>query len=506
MVAIFFAISGYVLCRHILKAIKERRIEAAYKSLASAVLRRAFRLYIPPLITMFIVAVLAQLGGFRSEKDIFTGPDSKWINGTVTYGYARRPCTNVTKALDTTMDMAQYLDLRSSAYLLNVTGKYVSEWDPVYHFCLNDSSRLFGPPSSYGLLNSTEQEWWRVAMGLEADVPEVKLSQTDEKLKDELETMEDVEGPETKAEMTERLKPFVPLYDHWVWVQLGGNWEEHPIIHNKTIWAIGNYSLVMAEWANPLYFGHYHTRYDTHTFTIPMEFRGSMVNYIFLVGTAALQARWRLGFGAFLSAFALLIGRWDISIFVGGMLHSELDLRYARMPGHARAPSIGRLTSLWKTFYKTRFFRWCCTFLALYFLSYPDAAAEFTPGFMFLSRWKPKYYHQSNGWMYYEALGALILLPCILRSSFLRGLLDMRIPQWLGKVSFSFYLIHGPVLHSLGFWIMPRLFERFGWMPGLLVGYVVLLSVALYLASWFHEKVDVWSMTIGRRIEKYVVE
>ena len=510
MVAIFFAISGYVLCRHILKAIKERRVEAAYKSLASAVFRRAFRLYIPPLITMLTVAILAQIGAFRSEDDIFKGPDSRFINGTVTFGYARRPCTNWTKALDTTNDMARYLNLSTPAYLLNVTGKTVSEWDPVYQFCLNDTSKLFGPSSVYNLANSSEQQWWRIALGMEKAPPEVKLPPIVEQAPENEgeKEPEKAAGPETEDGLAPVVNPWIPQYENWVWVQMGGSWEEHPIIHNKTIWAIGNYTRVMAEWANPFHFGHYHPRYDPHAFTIPMEFRGSMVNYIFLVGTAAMQARWRLILGAFLSAYALLIGRWDVSIFVGGMLHSELDLRGPRSQGHARTPSMGhgRLAGLWRIVYRTRVFRWFCILVALYFLSYPDAAAEFTPGFMFLSGWVPKYYNQLSGWMFYEALGALILLPCILRSPLLRMLLDTPVAQWFGKVSFSFYLIHGPVLHSLGFWIMPRLFEMIGFVPGLMLGYVILLATALYLASWFHEKVDTWSMTVGRRIERHMLE
>jgi peptidoglycan/LPS O-acetylase OafA/YrhL len=292
-----------------------------------------------------------------------------------------------------------------------------------------------------------------------------------------------------------------------MWVQLGGSWEEHPIIHNHTIWAIGNYTRVLAEWASPFNFGHYHPRYDPHTFTIPMEFRGSVCIYVFLLATAALKVKWRLGLGAALAFYALQIGRWDMSIFMGGMLHSELDIRRTSTPGHLRTPSmVARESRFWRVVLRTTAFRWCCIILALYFLSYPDAAAEFTPGFIFLSRWVPRYYSQLSGWMFYQAIGAMILLPCILRSPMLRSWLDSPVALWLGKVSFSFYLIHGPVLHSLGFWIMPRLFDYFGWFLGLAIGYVIQLAIALYLASLFHNKVDVWSMSVGRKIERSLSE
>ena len=191
---------------------------------------------------------------------------------------------------------------------------------------------------------------------------------------------------------------------------------------------------------------------------------------------------------------------------MGGMLHSEWDLRRASRHGHARKPSAAALQAgSWQSLLRTPTFRWICIILSLYLLSYPDAAAEFTPGFMLLSSWVPKYYNQLSGWMFYQAIGALILLPCILRSPLLRGLLDTPVAQWLGKVSFSFYLIHGPVLHSLGFWIMPRLFDAMGWISGLVIGYAILLSTSLYLASWFHERVDVWSTSVGKRIEQHLL-
>ncbi|KAG7119964.1 hypothetical protein HYQ44_004460 [Verticillium longisporum] len=108
--------------------------------------------------------------------------------------------------------------------------------------------------------------------------------------------------------------------------------------------------------------------------------------------------------------------------------------------------------------------------------------------------------------MVYQSLGALLLLWCILRSPLLRRLLESRLPQYLGRVSFSLYLVHGPVLHSLGFWIMPRLFDRFGRAGGYAIGYVVLLSVTLYLTNLWHRKVDVWSIGVGKRVERALVD
>lgn len=132
--------------------------------------------------------------------------------------------------------------------------------------------------------------------------------------------------------------------------------------------------------------------------------------------------------------------------------------------------------------------------LALYLLSCPDSAAQYTPGFQLLASLVPRSYPLTDQW------GAILLLPCVLHRPALRQLLECRILQYLGTVSFSFYLIHGPVLHGLGFWIMPRLFELLGRPWALGVGWLVQLVLSLYFAGWWSVKIHSWSVSVGKRI------
>jgi peptidoglycan/LPS O-acetylase OafA/YrhL len=523
MVAIFFAISGYVLCRHILRAIHERRIDAAYQSLASAVFRRAFRLYIPPALSMFLVAILAQFGVFRSEESIYEGPDSKYINGTVSFAFPGDKCYNGTILVDGPADIAHSLGLRSSLYLGNVT-------DYNDTLCLNVTTEQFGPSSLY-ILVKEEVEAANHTLKDDGKPKDGKLADgklTDGKLTDGKKQEEKKEEKNKKDEKVKRgnynPKPLLKEIDtrinatnsstDYMWVQLGGSWEEHPWIHDNMTYALQNFTRVYAEWANPFNFGHYHPRYDPHTFTIPMELRGSMFLYIFLLGTAALKTKWRLTIATIFTAYALQLGRWDMATFMGGMTLSEIDIIRGSQDhgGYDRtlappATARGRFGSQHRSS-KTSdsVMRWLTIVLALYFLSYPDAGAEYTPGFVFLSDWVPRYYIPLSGWMFYQSMGALLLLPCILRSPTLIDLLESKPAQYLGKVSFSFYLIHGPVLHSLGFWIMPRLFDIVGRTLGYLFGYIILLSASMYLTGIWHKKVDAWSVTVGRKVERMLLE
>ncbi|KAK7734248.1 hypothetical protein SLS53_007896 [Cytospora paraplurivora] len=524
MVAIFFAISGYVLCRHMLRAIHQRRLDDVYKRLASAVFRRVFRLYLPPTISMFIVALLAQMGAFRSEDAIYKGPDSVWINGTVTKGFfnnGNSSCSaNGTVAVVGTAGVADALDLQSPLYLNSSI-----HWNDT--LCLNSTSELYGAAAIYAdankpkakpkprrrvngtsLFNETTQPPTQKTdtlhglytyLGYHADGSRYELPQYD---------VSDL-GLNTSSNAT------APR--NFTWVQLGGMWEEHPHIHPNIFKALANFTVVYSEWANPFNFGHYHPRYDPHTYTIPMELRGSMVLYTFLLGTAALRARWRLGTAAGLSLYALTLGRWDMGTFLGGMVLSEVDVLRSSDPGEVAPDDRALLLSLGGagtrglhvlgdlSVRRSRALRWLVILVALWLLSYPDAGAEYTPGFRLLAWLAPRWYLPISKWMYYQSIGALLLIPSVLRSPTLRGMLEGSTAQYLGKVSFSFYLVHGPVLHSLGFWIMPRLFEWFGRPVGYIMGWFMLLSVTLWLVSWWHRKIDVWSVTVGRRVERALV-
>ncbi|KAK1978081.1 acyltransferase 3 [Colletotrichum cereale] len=506
MVAIFFAISGYVLCRHILRAIHERRLEAAYQGLASSVFRRVFRLYTPPTVSMFLVAVLAQMGAFRSEDDIYKGPDSRYINGTVAVAHLNATCANGTHAVEGAPGIARYLGLATPVFLGNVTNNETGT------LCVNTTSRLFMPAMLYQLADDIAAKARAANETKALNATMINITVTDTADKDKTDTSRtayrDLLRPNTKPEVVDGVKNQPDMTKpppQFSWVQLGGSWEEHPFIHDNVTYALSNFTRAYVEWANPFNFGHYHTRYDPHTFTIPMELRGSMFIYLFLLGTAALKAKWRFRLGGLLSAYSLVLGRWDMATFMGGVLLSEADIRRADDRGVASLAASGRSgrqAGFGQLALSARGTRWAALFVALYLLSYPDAGAEWTPGFAFLSSLVPRYYVPLSGWMFYQAMGALLLLPCVLHSPFLRGLLEGRVAQYLGKISFSFYLVHGPVLHSLGFWIMPRLFEQLGRNAGFVVGWIVLLGVSLYLSDWWCRKVDAWSATVGRRVEK----
>lgn len=88
--------------------------------------------------------------------------------------------------------------------------------------------------------------------------------------------------------------------------------------------------------------------------------------------------------------------------------------------------------------------------------------------------------------------GVVLLAFCLRRQGLPARLLRMRAMQWLGKLSYSLYLIHVPVLLLLCSLLYRRL--SLGWV---LVAY---LATSLVGATVLHRLVEVPCITIGRRV------
>ncbi len=72
--------------------------------------------------------------------------------------------------------------------------------------------------------------------------------------------------------------------------------------------------------------------------------------------------------------------------------------------------------------------------------------------------------------------------------------------QYVGKVMFAFYLVHGPILHVGGYWISHLVWEGLGWegvremgteawIFGLGLGWLSCLGLVLWGADVFHREV-----------------
>ncbi|KAI5308296.1 hypothetical protein KEM55_006069, partial [Ascosphaera atra] len=248
---------------------------------------------------------------------------------------------------------------------------------------------------------------------------------------------------------------------------LGTN-EEHPPIFdtfNEQVWDFYCTVWKLTDWWHWEFF---YNNYNPHLWTIPVEFRCSMVLFMVLLALIRVRSRWRIALATKLACLFLRWSRWDVTLFIGGMIIAELDLICGiwEGPGNTNIPvdieaaekkeEMAADKALLFHLYESKPLWWTIFAWGLYLGSTPNRFPELTPGYMYLMTWVPEDFIERDRW--WQAIGALMLFWSISHLSVLQQPFRTSFALYFGKISYAFYIVHGPILHSLGYSLMATLF------------------------------------------------
>ncbi|USW51878.1 Putative acyltransferase 3 domain-containing protein [Septoria linicola] len=327
--------------------------------------------------------------------------------------------------------------------------------------------------------------------------------------------------------------------DHSPW--LTGWWEQHPPRFSSSFAKqLRDFAKMWWEWSTPFQWRLFYSEYDPHTWTIPVEFRGSMVLFVLLLASAGLKRNWRVGLFILVTVYCFASKRWDVAAFTGGALVAEIHIWQAATSApvadttlledeekSVALPTVAQTNPLSTTSTRSALrakpWRYLLTtlqsllfILALYILSFPDDAAEHTPGFRFLNNTlTPQMYKLGNNsnphaYTFWHAFSAIFIIYSIRQLRLVNKLLCMSVPQYLGKISYALYLVHGPLLHSAGFPLQVKIFEGLDvkegevgkWVGGLMIGWLTMLSLSIVVAHFFWKVVDVPLVRFAKGLER----
>ncbi|KAJ5096010.1 hypothetical protein NUU61_005366 [Penicillium alfredii] len=270
--------------------------------------------------------------------------------------------------------------------------------------------------------------------------------------------------------------------------------------------------------ADPFDWKTFYNNYNPHLWTIPVEFRSSIVLFLTLLATSRLMPAARMTLVGCLIWFCSRYGRWDIIIFLSGMLMAEVDLMLGTWERPAGGPQDHpeekmrlRLRSGSKIGLRIpRRFLWLAIFtIGLYIGSSPNIGYKWTPGYHWLWRLTPVTYGEPH--RFPQTIGALIIVFSINHSPDLQKLFTHPLSQYVGKISFAFYVVHGPILHSFGYSLMPTVWkytgkqDDFHYCLGLLIGWLICLPLCIWAGDLFWRVVDVPSVKFTRWVENSVL-
>ncbi|KIW15024.1 hypothetical protein PV08_07811 [Exophiala spinifera] len=258
-------------------------------------------------------------------------------------------------------------------------------------------------------------------------------------------------------------------------------------------------------------------KYNDHLWSIPHEFRGSIAVFTCLLALSKCRRNARLFCETVLVVYFLfVVDAWYCALFIAGMLFCDLDL--LAVDGDLPAPLAALEPHKSYIFY-------LLLAVGLYVGNVPTVAMELehireSPGWYYLSFLKPRVSFDPR--FYFQSLGAICIIPAIPRIPRLRAFFETSFCQYLGRVSFALYLVHGPILWCFG----DRIYAATGrvrdesaelvpnwvnlcpfpsWGPfgleiNFLMAHVVLLSVTLWTAQIVTKVVDEPSVRLASRL------
>lgn len=298
---------------------------------------------------------------------------------------------------------------------------------------------------------------------------------------------------------------------------LTGLSEQHPPSFSSFAKQLRDFVGMWWAWATPFQWRLFYSEYDPHTWTIPVEFKGSMVLFVLLLASGGLKQRWRLVLFALTTAYCFASERWDVAAFIGGVLVADIHLWQTWKATEEvdnldlpRTTSSGRATTSRQRIaaYALMTIKTIVFIAALYVLSFPDDIPERTPGFSWLYRITPPMYKtgSTRPYLFWHALSALFVIWCIRQFHYVDAFFCLYVPQYLGKISYALYLVHGPLLHSAGFAMQPRIFQAVedslrGWLGALILGWLTMLGLSVLVAHLFWKIVDVSLVRMAKWLE-----
>ncbi|KAL7628338.1 hypothetical protein AAE478_002539 [Parahypoxylon ruwenzoriense] len=256
--------------------------------------------------------------------------------------------------------------------------------------------------------------------------------------------------------------------------------------------------------------------YNDALWTLPLEFRGSLVVFgLLLALSRARRGGVRILVTAAVALYCICAVHWAEFLFVGGMLAADLQFCLANSErasaeeedhGNMRCQQYGSRSSEHGAQRKAGRGMIRITislisfFSALYLLGMPKlqrGGAE-TPGFRVLASLIPENYRAAGASDYFWlSLAAVWVVLTIDRTPFLQAVFTCRFPQYLGRISYSLYLVHLPILHSFGFRTGKFFVGLTGsdteirYFSGILASAVLFWSITIWVADLGWRFVDV---------------
>ncbi|KAH8893887.1 hypothetical protein GQ53DRAFT_793378 [Thozetella sp. PMI_491] len=203
--------------------------------------------------------------------------------------------------------------------------------------------------------------------------------------------------------------------------------------------------------------GHPWISANSHLWSIPLEMRGSIAVWTAALAFSRATTRARLLCEVGLIVYYLyIVDGYYCALFMAGMLQCDLDMLARKQdPGF---PKFLRALEPYKVF-----IYYHLVLLGIFFAGVPSHSNDIkmlreNPGWYWLSYLKPQAVFDAKWFFLFWS--ANFFVAASPRITWMKTFFEGRFCQYLGRISFALYLVHGPILVTLG----DRIYNAVGWI------------------------------------------
>lgn len=215
---------------------------------------------------------------------------------------------------------------------------------------------------------------------------------------------------------------------------------------------------------DPFSFGKWEApTYNPPLWTLSIEFMGSLIVFMTVLCTGTVKPVLRVCIPAAGVVYCLCRAKWEWSLFFAGVFLAEKRgaavsmLPFDKDSYDEPESKLGAVFGYFQT--RGTILRKIPGLLAmgvlLFIGSWPENGAPESPGFRTLSASIPQYY-ADKGVNFYGPISAILLVWILEANTFMQAAFTTAFAQYLGDISFSIYVVHMPIIYSLGSWLVPK--------------------------------------------------
>ncbi|KAL7948362.1 acyltransferase 3 [Trichoderma barbatum] len=258
--------------------------------------------------------------------------------------------------------------------------------------------------------------------------------------------------------------------------------------------------------------------------TMALEFRGSCVVYLALLGLAFWKPKPRLWALGASMVYWFYFGSWDVMGFLAGYWLAELQVLSELHTVSTETEYLSWLKPYIPVEARSVNFSTIQTYVifivGIWLLCLSDDGA-LPPGYQFLqiaesSRWDGNWGIIDKTW---KTVGSVLVVSAISTTKQLQSPLNSKPVQYLGRISFSLYLVHQSIYHLLSdpvrnaLWYIAtggsqpdagagdyKIASAFCWIGG----YIILSTINLYAANLYTRFVDERCIKLAKRFDECV--